>query len=112
MFKDLNMNFKINGFLNISFGETEQNVIKRVKERNGVLDLENSTDGCLVFDNLKFAGREITFVAFHFSDNKFCRVMVFLKANLQSKTVDLYKKIKEEITEKYYITDLDFENYE
>lgn len=106
------MNLKINGFLNISFGENKQNVIEKIKEKNGILDLENVNEDSLIFDNLKFAGRDTTFVAFHFVQDKFCRAMVFLKANLESQTVTLYKHIKEEINERYYQTADDFENYE
>jgi hypothetical protein len=106
------MDFKIDGFLNISFGEKKQSTIEKIKDRNGILDLENSIDESLVFDNIKFAGRETVFTAFHFVDDKFCRAMVFLKANLESKTVELYQKIKEEITEKYFRTNQDYEIYE
>ncbi|MFC0426537.1 hypothetical protein [Chryseobacterium scophthalmum] len=106
------MDFKINGFLNISFGENKQSTIEKIKERNGILDLDNSTDDSLIFDNLKFAGRETIFSAFHFIDDEFCRAMVFLKANLESRTIELYQQIKEEITQKYYITNQDFENYQ
>lgn len=106
------MDFKINGFLNISFGENKESTIEKIKERNGIPDSQNSTNESLIFDNLKFAGRETTFTAFHFVNDKFCRAMVFLKANLESRTIDLYKQIKDEITEKYYITNQDYENYE
>lgn len=106
------MDSKIDGFLNILFGENKQSTIEKIKDRNGILDLENSIDESLVFDNIKFAGRETVFTAFHFVEDKFCRALVFLKANLESKTVDLYKQIKEEITTKYYKTTQDYENYE
>ncbi len=106
------MDFKINGFLNISFGENKQSTIEKIEERNGILDLDNSTDDSLIFDNLKFAGRETIFSAFHFINDKFCRAMVFLKANLESRTIELYQQIKEEITQKYYITNQGFENYQ
>ncbi|HCM35513.1 hypothetical protein [Chryseobacterium sp.] len=106
------MSLKINGFLNISFGENKQNVIEKIKEKNGILDSENSNDDSLIFDNLKFAGRDTIFIAFHFVQDKFCRAMVFVKANLESRTVTLYKQIKEEVNEKYYKTVDDFENYE
>ncbi|WP_312391036.1 hypothetical protein [Chryseobacterium sp.] len=106
------MNLKINGFLNISFGENKESVIKKINERNGILDSQNSTEESLIFNNINFAGRETSFLAFHFINDQFCRAMVFLKANLESKTVNLYKEIKYEINERFYKTRQDFENYE
>jgi len=106
------MNLRIYGFLNISFGENKDSVIKGIKERNGVLDLQNSTEESLIFNNVNFAGREASFVAFHFINDHFCRAMVFLKANLETKTLDLYKDFKNEINERFYKTKQDYEIYE
>lgn len=106
------MNLKINGFLNISFGENQQKVSEKMNEKSGILDAENSDQNSLIFDNIKFAGHQTTFIAIHFLQDKFCRAMVFIKANLESRTIDLYKQIKKEINEKYYQTKNDFENYE
>lgn len=106
------MNLKINGFLNIPFGENQQKVIEMMNEKGGILSLENSNHNALIFDNIQFAGHPTTLIAINFLKEEFCRAMVFIKASLESRTIDLYKQIKEGINEKYYQTKNDFENYE
>ncbi|AZA89943.1 Uncharacterised protein [Chryseobacterium nakagawai] len=106
------MNLKINGFLNIPFGENQQKVSEMMREKGGILSLEDSSHNTLIFDNIQFAGYPTTLIAINFLKDEFCRAMIFIKASLESRTIDLYKQIKEEINEKYYQTKVDFENYE
>ncbi|GAB3430470.1 hypothetical protein [Niabella aquatica] len=103
---------RINSFLNIPFGESKEAVITKITERGGRLDNENGLEDALLFNNLKFAGRDCEFMIFNFVNDKFCRAFVYLKANLDSKTIGLYSQIKGELNEKYYMSREDYETYE
>lgn len=102
----------IEGFMGIKFGTSIDVVKKTMLSKPGcTLDNKYSDTNHLVFDGIKFAGRETLFIRFEFVDKKFHTATAFFKPNLSSKTIDLYNEIKSEINEKYYITEEDFEIY-
>lgn len=102
----------LDGFFGMKFGSSMDSIKKVMLSKPGCkFDTKNSTDDCLIFDGLKFAGRDIGFMMFSFTNNKFHTSKVALISELESKTVDLYKEIKAELNEKYFTTKSDYEFY-
>jgi len=99
-------------FLGLKFGASVEHVKETILAKPGcVLDIENSDNENIIFNGLKFAGRETLLIMFRFIDNKFHTAHVFIKPKLESHIIDLYNEIKDEINDKYYITEEDYETY-
>lgn len=104
---------KLNGFLGIDFGSTQEIVIEKLLTRTGcVLDHDNSDENALFFNGLRFAGRETLFVMVRFYENSFAKASVFIRPKLEAHTINWYLEIKEEINAKYFISQEDYEIYE
>lgn len=104
-------NQKLNGFLGIPFRSNQELVIEKLIEKNGTLDEENSNKDVLVVNGITFGGRQTEILLLTFFESQFCKATVFIKPKLESKVVETYKQIKNEINEKYYVSDKDFETY-
>ncbi len=103
---------QLEGFLGIKFGTSSEDVKDFMFTKpNCTIDLENSDNNQLFFEGAKFAGREPLFILFKFVDNKFHTACVLIKPKLESQTIDLYNEIKNEVNEKYYKTEEDYETY-
>ena len=104
-------NQKLNGFLGIPFGSTQELVIEKLIEKNGTLDEENSNKDVLFVNGITFGGRQTEVLLLTFFESQFCKAVVLIKPKLESKVVETFKQIKNEINEKYYVSDKDFETY-
>lgn len=104
-------NQKLNGFLGIPFGSNKELVIEKLIEKNGTLDEENSNKDALFVNGITFGGRQTEVLLLTFFENQFCKAVVIIKPKLESKVVETYKQIKNEITGKYYVSDKDIEAY-
>ncbi|HEY3371693.1 MAG TPA: hypothetical protein VGK10_12630 [Prolixibacteraceae bacterium] len=105
-------NLRLDGFLGIEFGSSLENVKEKFVTKTGII-LESIDDenDALFCNGAKFAGRETEMLLFLFFDNKFCKGVVYIKPNLASKVVDIYSQIRNEINQKYFITELYYETY-
>ena len=102
----------IDGFMGMKFGSSSDVVKKIMLDKpDCTLDKKNSTITRMVFDGIRFAGRKTLFVALSFIDDKLFNGSAYFKPDLESKTLDLYNEMREEINEKYYSTEFDFETY-
>lgn len=102
----------LEGFLGIKFGSSREEVKKSMLLRQDCkLDIQNSNENVLFFDNVNFGGRKTEYIIFKFVNNQFHTGAVVLKPELESKCIELYTKIKDELNEKYFVTDKDYENY-
>ena len=105
-------NLKLDAFLNIPFETSSREVKNLLNSRHGcVFDEENSERDNLLFNGIKFAGRETLLISLLFFDDKFCKASVFIKPNLEVQTVSLYQEIKTEINNKYFVSKEDYESY-
>jgi hypothetical protein len=105
-------NLKLNGFLGIDFGVSQQILKEKFSSKTGgILDTENSDSETLFFNDANFAGRETELILFLFFKDKFCKASVIIRPKLESKIVEIYKQIKDEINEKYYVSETDYETY-
>lgn len=105
-------NLKLDSFLNIPFGTSSEKVKNLLTERAGcIFDEENSGLDNLLFNGIKFAGRETLLISLLFFDGKFCKALVFIQPNLEAQTVSLYQEIKAEINNKYFVSKQDYETY-
>lgn len=103
----------LDGFMGIKFGSSPDSVKRVVLSKPGAqLNTEQSDEHTLLFKGLKFAGREVVMIGFKFNDNQFYGAMVAVKINSSTKIFELYKEIKSELNEKYFITTNDYEEYE
>lgn len=102
----------LDSFMGIKFGTSRDSVKKIMLSKQGcTLNKESSGDDFMAFQNVKFAGREALFISFKFVDNKFHTSSVLFTSTLESKAIELYNDIKDELNEKYYKTESDFETY-
>jgi hypothetical protein len=102
----------LDAFLGLKFGASIEHVKEiMIAKPDCVLDFENSDNENIIFNGLKFAGRETLLIMFKFINNKFHTAYVFIKPKLESYVIDLYTGIKNEINDKYYITEEDYETY-
>lgn len=99
-------------FFGFRFGCSMDSIKKGMLMKPGcTIDSKNSNETRLVFDNVKFAGRDASFMSFSFINNKFHTGAVSIAPNLKSQIIDLYNEIKSELNEKYFVTKDDFEIY-
>lgn len=102
----------LDAFLGFKFGTSMEHVKEiMLAKPECVVDFENTDNENIIFNGLKFAGRETVFIIFKFFDNKFHTAYVFIKPKLESYVINLYTEIKDEINHKYYITEEDYETY-
>lgn len=103
----------LNGFWSVDFGVSVQNAKAHLlnKHENLIIDDENSNDEILCIDNAQFAGRQTSLILIQFINNQFCKSAVYFKPKIDAFIIDDYKKIKNDINSKYFITELDFELY-
>jgi hypothetical protein len=105
-------NLKLNGFLSIDFGVSQEMVKEKfLRKTDGILDAENSDSETLFFNGANFAGRETELIFFLFFEDKFCKASVIIRPKLESKIVDVYEQIKDEINKKYYVSEAEYETY-
>lgn len=105
-------NSKLDGFLGIEFGSSLEIVKEKFANKTGIiLESVDDENDALFCNGAKFAGRETEMMLFLFFDDQFCKGVVTIKPILESKVVDLYKQIRDEINVKYYISESDYEIY-
>lgn len=106
-------NLKIDGFLGISFGSSADTAKRKMADRAGsIFDEENSSPETLIYTKTNFGGREAKYIILVFINDKLCRAVVHIDPGSESKAIDLYKTIKDEINKKYFITVEDYETYD
>lgn len=91
----------IEGFMGVKFGTSKQDLMAAIKARGGVLDVKTSSPNSLIYDNLYLAKRLARFTIFAIFDNKFYGSMCYFKSETESKTVDLFKNIMNDLNEIY-----------
>jgi hypothetical protein len=101
----------INGCMGLIFGQSKSKVKQIMTSKGGILDTKYSKPDVLIYDNIKFATRKTSFVACHFTNDKLCECVIYMKADLESNTTNLYNVIKNELNKKYYESDVTFEQY-
>lgn len=105
-------NLRLNGFLGIEFGCSQQIAKEKLASKTeSILDSENSDQDTLLYNGVKFAGRETELVLLLFFEGKFCKGVVFIKPKLESMIVETYRQIRDEINGKYYLSESDYETY-
>lgn len=103
----------LDGFMGIKFGSSAETVKKIILAKpNAELEKEYSKDNTLFFKGLTFAGREVLMIGFKFIDNKFYRAMVGFKLSSSSEIYEVYKEIKNDLNNKYFVTTDEQEEYE
>jgi len=104
---------RLNSFLGIDFGSSQEIAKEILITRKGAsLDEENSSDTALLFEDIKFAGRDAISVILLFVDDKFAKSAVYIEPKLDAYILNMYLEIKNELNSKYFVTQDDFENYE
>jgi hypothetical protein len=103
---------KLNSFMGIPFGSSREFVTEKMLDREGVFDEENSSENCLFFDSVQFAGYKTNYIVVKFFDNQFCYACAYIKPTTESKVFELYEYFQEELNIKYYKTDKCYENYD
>lgn len=99
-------------FYGFRFGCSSDSVKKAMLLKPGcTFNSENSTSTKLIFEGVKFAGRKTMFIMFSFINNKLHSGNVYIMPELSSEIIELYSKIKDELNEKYYKSEKDFEMY-
>ena len=102
----------LDGFLGIKFGSSYSYAKKVLSSKEGAkLDIKNSKNNKLIFDNLKFGGRQTSFIKLEFFQDKFYGAAVYYSSRLESQVEDLYSSIKSDLNSKYYSTDVDYRNF-
>jgi hypothetical protein len=105
-------NSRLDGFLGIEFGSSLEIVKEKFASKTGIiLESVDDENDALFCNGAKFAGRETEMMLFLSFDNQFCKGVVYVKPSLESKVIDLYNQIRNEINQKYFKTDLDYEFY-
>lgn len=90
----------ISSFYGIKFGLSFIAVKDAMKAKGYSPFSEN--DGVLLgYSNVSFGGRTPMLMLFKFDDSTFFEGSVFFKHDLESRTLDLYNDIKEDVTSKY-----------
>ncbi|RYJ44495.1 hypothetical protein [Flavobacterium beibuense] len=105
-------NLKLDGFLNILFGSTQETIKEKIKDRDGIIDTENSNEEHLLYNNVKFAGYNTELIIFLFYENQFAKASIYIKPSLESRVIETYRSICNDLNNKYYTTDKDFETYD
>lgn len=105
-------NLSLDGFLGIPFGSSIKEVTVKIEERQGVLDIENSDNDSLIFNNVTFAGYKTELLLILFHEEEFAKALIYIKPKLESQVIGTYKSICDGLSDKYYITDKDFETYD
>lgn len=103
--------------LTIPFGSRKEIVKDIMKEKYKAYYVEyDSTDTILEFGSFYFAGRKADEAYFHFTnDNKFCRVNIlfyYREGYDLKKLIELYRIIKNEINNKYFVSYNDYIHFE
>lgn len=102
----------LDGFMEIKFGSSPETVKKIILAKpNAELEKEHTKDNTLFFKGLTFAGREVLMIGFKFIDNKFYDAIVGLRVTSSTKIYELYKEIKTELNNKYFVTTDEHEEY-
>ena len=104
---------ELKGFLNLPFGCDKEAVIKEIEENRKGRHYENEdTEDRMYFSRFYIANRKVDNSCFYFIDNKFCRVRITFDYNNNIyPALELYNMIKEEISNKYYVSDNDYVKY-
>ena len=103
----------LEGFMGIKFGTSIEAVKKSMLSKPGCkIDLKYNDTNRIIFDGVTFAGRETLFIKMLFVDKKLHTAIAYFRPSLESKTIELFNEIKNDINEKYYKTTDDFELYE
>lgn len=103
----------LNGFLGVEFSSSLEITKEKLNERFGLnLSDSNNDPNYLIYNSVTFGGRTTEYMILTFFEDKFSNASVYIKPNLESKVVETYKIIKEEINEKYFVSIDDYEFYE
>jgi len=101
----------LDSFFGMKFGCSPDSVKKVMLAKPGTSLMQGSRNDFLMFSGLKFAGRNTERISFSFINNKLHTGKVGFKSNLESKTLELYNEIKDELNQKYFKTKQDYEIY-
>lgn len=105
-------NLKLEGFLGITFGSSQEDSKKILKTRNGIIDSQNSNENSLLYDGIKFAGHITELVILSFYEDKLAKASVYIKPELESRIVNIYIGICDDLNKKYYVSTKNFETYD
>lgn len=102
----------IDKFYGMKFRSSMDSVKKSMLAKPGcILNSKYSNQNILSFTGIKFADRKTLFMMFKFINKKLFMGVAVIRPENESVIVDLYYKIKAELSEKYYRAD-DFELYQ
>ncbi len=103
---------KIDGAMGIKFGSNREQVKQEMaKKPDYILDEKNCDINNLFYKNGRFAGRDVEYLLLTFVDNKFQGAAIFFRAHLESEVIDDYNSIRDDLNQKYYVTEVIKEEY-
>lgn len=91
----------LEGFMGLPWGSSKEAVSELIKSKGGTIDLKNSNDGKLVFDDVLFAGKKVSFIQSYFIDNRLCAATVCDVPDKEFEAIEIYERWKKQLTEKY-----------
>ena len=71
-----------------------------------------SNQNMLSFSHVKFAGKDVVFMAFKFFNKKFFSGVVLIRPSFEGDIINLYNNIRDELNEKYFKSEINQESYE
>lgn len=102
----------LDGVMGVKFGSSPETVKKVVLAKTGAKLFTGRThEHMLFFEGFTFAGRKVALVAFSFINNQFHTAMIAFKPKNSATIIELYEELKNEINEKYFVTNMDYEEY-
>lgn len=102
----------IDGVMGIKFGLTVEQVKQQMSQKSDFqIELDETNLENLIYTNGKFAGRDVNFISFDFVDNQLYKVTIVLKVDFKSQIIDIYESVRDDLNQKYFITDRIIEEY-
>src|SRR5690606_14305364 len=89
----------LDGFFGINFGSSKEQALKIMKSK-GHKPIVEETD-YLGYSDVRFGGRKSYTLLLLFNRDRLFEAEVSFKSDLESKTIDLYKSILEDLEDKY-----------
>lgn len=101
----------LEGFWGIKFGTSIAEGKKIMASKGLKLDTSGSSKDILIYQNVKFGGRDAVAVGLKYDKNRFYEAMVGYRTPLDAKTVELYENVKADINAKYYTSNEDYKSF-
>lgn len=105
-------NKTLSGFWGIPFGSSIEQVKGIMKTKTGTSISEESNSNLLIYNNGTFAGKDVDLIGLYFFKGKFYKSVVSLIPSSEARVFALYRELKDNLTDKYFIPNTDIETYD